>query len=247
MKNYGKKSVPFLLATLLLVGLAGCEPKVEDKREEVPVDPPKQIVTIGEAKNYYDNYSKRRVPLIRRYEDSINRRGIDEKMQQMQQEDDQGKGEAAEAPAKFDVARYVYYDYQTIKDYMTFIEQQAAAAKVDISTIRFYFSNYPDSTQYVHPRQNSIMISPALKQGDREYLFYIDDSDPENPKPVLLGDNFGPVKQGVGKVETSKDKAYASFGPSLPTSNIALVLPYDGGQSLTLNRGTGAPPPYHEQ
>lgn len=238
-----KTLLSLLVLSTLLFSFNSCAEKME-KEEKPEVLAPKQIVKIEEAKEMYDHYADRRVPLIQRYEDSINRRGIDEKMQQMQQ--NQNKNKANKGPAKFDVARYVYYDYQTIKDYMSFIEQQAEAAKVDISTIRFYFSNYPEDTQYIHPRQNSIMISPALKKDNREYLFYIDDSDPQNPKPVLLGDNFGPVKSGMGATTTEENKAYASFAPNLPKTNSAAVLPYNGRQSLTLNKGTGVPPPYHE-
>ncbi len=246
MKNYGKKSAPFIIMMGLLLGFVACQPKGEEPKE--PVKPPQQIVTIDEAKGYYDNYSKRRVPLIQRYEDSINRRNmdpVDEKMQQDQKENNEKSAEAMQGPAKFDVARYVYYDYQTIKDYMTFIEQQATAAKVDISTLRFYFSNYPNDEKFIHPRQNSIMISPALKKGDREYLFYIDDSDPKNPTAVLLGDNFGPTKDGVGVAPSQSDQNFASFVPNMPNTS-ASTAPYYNGQSLTLNSGSGVPPPHNE-
>ena len=233
----------FLVFSIFIFSFTSCAEK--KGKEEVPkIQAPAQIVEIGEAKKMYDRYEDRRVPLIQRYEDSINRQGKDEKMQQMQQNQDKDKSKVDEGSAKFDVARYVYYDYKTIKNYMTFIEQQAEAANVDISSIRFYFSNYPDDAQYVHPRQNSIMISPALKKENREYLFYIDDSDPQNPKPVLLGDNFGSVKSGTGATTTEGNKVYASFAPSLSKTNSAAVLPQSGEQSLTMNRGQGAPPPY---
>ncbi|MCP4976153.1 MAG: hypothetical protein GY931_08330 [Maribacter sp.] len=243
------KSKKFLLRLVVLsifvFGITSCVDKAEKEKERAPVPAPEQIVKIDEAKEMYNRYADRRVPLIQRYEDSINRSGIDDKMQQRQKNQEQNK--ADEGPAKFDVARYVYYDYKTIQNYMKFIEQQAEAANVDISTLRFYFSNYSEDDKNIHPRQNSIMISPALKKDNREYIFYIDDSDPQNPKPVLLGDNFGPVKSGMGATTTEENKAYASFAPSLSKTNSAVVLPANGRQSLTMNRGTGVPPPYHEE
>ncbi len=240
-----KKFLFRLIALSIFVfSSTSCVEKTEKEQEQAPVPAPTQIVKIEEAKEMYNRYADRRVPLIQRYEDSINRSRIDEKMQQRQQKQEQNK--ADEGPAKFDVARYVYYDYKTIQKYMKFIEQQAEAANVEISTLRFYFSNYPDDAEYVHPRQNSIMISPALKQDNREYIFYIDDSDPQNPKPVLLGDNFGPVKQGMGAAPTEENKAFASFAPSLSKTSSAAVLSVIGGKSLTMNRGQGAPPPYNE-
>lgn len=233
-----------IVLSIFVFSISSCVEKTNKKEEEPPVPAPTQIVKIEEAKEMYNRYADRRVPLIQRYEDSINRSGIDQKMQQRQQKQEQNK--AVEGPAKFDVARYVYYDYKTIQNYMKFIEQQAEAANVDISTLRFYFSNYSEDAKNIHPRQNSIMISPALKQDNREYIFYIDDSDPQNPKPVLLGDNFGPVKSGMGAATTEENKAYASFAPSFSKTNSTTVLPANGGQSLTMNRGGGAPPPYHE-
>ncbi len=248
MRNYGKTAVRSILTALLLFGLASCEHKKDDDKMETPIGPPEQIVTVKQAKAYYDNYSERRVPLIQRYEDSINRRRMGDTIPGIQQQEKGGEKSAAkvEGPAKFDVARYVYYDYKTIKKYIEFIDQQAAAAKVDISTLRFYFSNYPDSTQYEHPRQNSIMISPALHKDKREYLFYIDDSDPKNPHPVLLTDSFKPSKVQIGTTSREEEKAYASIMPSFSTTNATVVYPYNGGQSLTMNKGTGVPPPDHE-
>lgn len=247
MKNYGTTVLRTFLTTLFLFALVSCEHKKEDKKTETPVSPPEQIVTVKQAKGYYDNYSERRVRLIQRYEDSINRRRMGDDIRQMKQEKGKEKSAAmVEGPAKFDVARYVYYDYKTIKKYIEFIDQQAAAAKVDISTLRFYFSNYPDSTQYVHPRQNSIMISPALHKDKREYLFYIDDSDPKNPRPVLLTDSFKRSKVQIGAVSEAEEKAYASMMPSFSAPNATVVYPYNGGQSLTMNKGTGVPPPDHE-
>ncbi len=251
MKNRGNAVAPLML--LLLIGLGSCQPKTEEPKEEKPVPPPGQIITIANAKGYYDNYSERRVPLIQRYEDSINR-GNGKERDQEQYEKDPKKGadkgalksmQRSEAYEKFDVARYVYYDYKTIKDYITFIEQQAAAAKVDISTLRFYFSNYPDNEKFVHPRQNSIMISPALKKGDREFLFYIDDADPNDLRPVLLKDDFSPTNTTIGKSKSESTKAYASFLPSLAPNPVS-PNPYFNGQSLTLNRANGVPPPKND-
>jgi len=108
--------------------------------EKPEVLAPSEIVEINHAKSMYDNYTNRRVPLIQHYEDSINRGKGNEKIKMQEQ-----KMAAQEGTAKpFDVARFVYYDYKTIKQYMDYIEQEADAAGVEISTLRFYFSNYPD-------------------------------------------------------------------------------------------------------
>ncbi len=231
MINHGKKSVRRLLLVLILIGAYNCKPKMAaETPQETPVKAPEQIIAISEARDMYDRYSARRVPLIQKYEDSINGAKTGDKMQQRQ-----------EAPAKFDVARYVYYDYATIKNYIAYIEQEAKAANVDISTLRFYFSNYSDDPKNVHPRQNSIMLSPTVKKGDRDYLFYIGDLDGK-AEAVLLDDSFGPAA-GMGATLSNDEKSYASMLPNLTMPNANLLAPtYQGGTSVTMNRGSGAPP-----
>lgn len=229
---------------MTLIGIGGCNTKIDREIQAAAVvDAPKQIIAVDEAKGFYDDYTNRRVPLIQRYEDSINRARANDKMRQMQQQGDTSKAQAEAEPAQFDVARYVYYDYATIKQYMEYIEQEAKMANVEISTLRLYFSNYPDDPQFVHPRQNSIMLSPTLKKGDRDYLFYIGELDGK-AEAVLLDNAFGPMKaDGMGDGSTRKGKSYASFVPSLGTNRPNPAMPLQGGKSMTLNRGNGVPPP----
>ncbi|MCJ7467843.1 MAG: hypothetical protein MUO53_14260 [Maribacter sp.] len=244
MKNYGKKSVQRLLLVLILILSYNCKPKMEaEEANETPVKAPEQIIEISEAKDMYERYAERRVPLIQRYEDSINRGMAGDKMQQRPQ-GDKNQAQMEAAPEKFDVARYVYYDYATIKNYIAYIEQEAKAANVDISTLRFYFSNYSEDPKNVHPRQNSIMLSPTIKKGDRDYLFYIGDLEGK-AEAVLLNDAFGPVDaSGMGNAPKNDGKSYASFIPNLIMKSNASLPYYQSGKSVTMNEGNGAPPPY---
>ena len=227
-----KTLLSLLVLSTLLFSFNSCAEKMEKEKEEVPeVLAPTQIVQIDQAKEMYENYTDRRLPLIQKYEDSING----------------GK-------EKFDVARYVSYDYNTIKQYIEFIEQEAKKSNVEISGLRLYFSNYPDMPFFdnkdsiLHPRQNSVMLSPTLKKGGRDYLFYIGGTQAKQ-EAVLLSDSFGSVNgQGMGDIGNGDQKSYASFIPNLnaTTSNTALNSSFYAGTSLTMNRGTGVPPPHHE-
>lgn len=248
MKNAKKSLFSFTCILFIAFSFTNCVEKTEKENRTVVIAPA-QIVEITNAKIMYDTYGKRRVPVIQRYEDSINRsRGYDKMKQQKMQKDGETK-----IPKPFDVARYIHYDYDTIKQYMAYIEQEAKAADVEISTLRIYFSNYPDQTFFPkskdsikHPKQSSIMFSPTIKKGDRDYLFYISDTAGES-QAVLLNDEFNTVKvDEMGNINAKDGKSYASMFPSLikPKPN-TVVLPYLGGKSLTMNRGTGAPPPYH--
>lgn len=246
MKNVKKTLFSFTCILLITFSFTNCVEKSEKENTPVVIAPA-QIIEVDNAKIMYDAYGKRRVPLIQRYEDSINRNKGYDKMKQQKMQQNQKDGDT-QIPKPFDVARYVHYDYETIKQYMAYIEQEAKMANVEISTLRIYFSNYPDQTYFPkskdsikHPRQSSIMFSPTIKKGDRDYLFYIDDTKGES-QAVLLNDEFGPAKGNkMGSINAKDEKSYASMLPSLAKPK-PVILPYQGGTSLTMNRGNGSPP-----
>ncbi len=229
MKNF-KKLFSLLLfsATLMLLscGEQGKEVKTSQKME---VEPPEQIISVEEAQMMYKNYTDRRVPLIQKYEDSVN----------MSHKD----------TTKFDVARYTYYDYRTIKQYLEYIEQEAAKAGVEISTLRFYYSNYPnedtfpDGTKVIHPRQNSFFIQPTLNEKGEEFGFYTEDSgDGGTKRAVLLNGQmeiYGPNGVGIRVGNTSRSHAGFTAG----NSSAPAASGFANG-SLVLNHGGAAPPPY---
>lgn len=145
------------------------------------------------------------------------------------------------------MGRFRYYDYETIKHYLAYIEQEAKKANVEISTLRFYYSNHPDQTLFprskgsiIHPRQNSVLISPTYTDGKRDYLFYIGQGA-KGQEAIPLADNFESLK-GYEKQKTTSSTAKAFFVPNFKKSVLA-PKPFQEEQSLTLNRGTGVPPP----
>lgn len=218
MKNT-KKVAPLLLGSMFLF-LGACQPKPKkEKPHEEPrerVKPPEQIISLEESKSLFDNYSRNRAGVIENYE-----------MERHPKEE-------------FHVARFVSWDYKTLKQYMAFIEQEAKDAEVDISELRFYFANYPDKKDFPdkerieHARQNSIFILPAMEVDGKDYGFYIGDDG----KAKLVKDAVG--EKGIGNITDDKEKAYASFAPSLSAPAAYTT------QSLTLNRGNSAPPPPHD-
>ena len=172
-------------------------------------------------------YSERRVSMIQHFEDSVNISKRD--------------------TAKFDVARYTYYDYKTIKQYLAYIEQEAAKAGVEISTLRFYYSNYPDEktfadgTPVVHPRQNSIFIIPTLNQDGEEFAFLTQETGkPAQKSAVLLNGQLEYYDEGkTGMYSDDETKSYAGFSISSPPTPVM----FNNG-STVLNHGGAAPPPY---
>lgn len=159
------KRLKTLLYTLLLSGVflavASCgqqdqQPRQAEETQEAAA--PEQIIPLETAREYYRNYSDRRAPLIARYEDSVNlARGIKD---------------------SFPVARYVAFDYNVIKQYMAYIEQEAARVGTDISTLRIYFANNPDDARFTHPRQNSLFLIPTVEAEGGQYGLYINGEKP---------------------------------------------------------------------
>ena len=215
------------LASLLL----SCKDTVQP--EEVtaaPVPAPKQLISLEKAQKLYENYTTRRVPLIRKYEDSINMVMADPKAQE-------------EVPGKFDVARYGYYDYKTLKQYLEYIEQETAKTGDSISTIRIYFANYPDEPGYVHKRQSSFMLMPTVKKGGREYAYAI--SEGEKPQAMLIGDNLQVVDASQALLNNPSDRQTAKASLLPVAAPKPPVKPYQLGGSLILNESQMVPPPYN--
>ncbi len=219
MKNTYKSIALFLGCTLML--LASCQQKPKQEKTDDPpqqeerevVKPPKSIISLEESKELYDNYTRNRVECIKTFE--------------MERSDDEN----------FEVARWSAYDFDEVKQYIAFVEQEAKKAKVDVSTLRFYFANYPNKEKFpdgkpvVHPRQNSIFIVPTIKVDGQNFGFYIG----ADGEAKLIKDKIQEYQKGLGETNSNTQKAYASFAPSL--------APQGGDQSLTMNRGSSGPPP----
>lgn len=222
-----KKSAHVLPAIYLisLVLFASCGETTTSKIDEkVATKAPTQIITLPQAKEMYDAYEKRRVPLIQHYEDSINKNA---------------STNAKMSP--FEAARFVDFDYQTIKQYIAYIDQEAQRAGVkEITKLRLYFATYPDAKKFdtgekvVHPSQNAVFMVPTLEMDNTNYAFYIGD----NGKPELIIDWSTQLEDATGLLDIPRKNTHAGFIP-----NSSLNSNLQGGTSLVLNRGHGGPPP----
>ena len=213
-------------AALILLVCTACQPVVK-KQDKTDVNTeykgaPDQIITLDQAKELFDNYTERRVKIIDDYE-------------------------SREVKEPFNATRYVEYDYETIKQYLAYIEHEAAAANVNISTLRIYLGNYPGSGKFKdgrdikYAKHNTVLMLPTLKKGAEDYGFYIDIDNDGNKKAMLITDKFPQdTSQNMGNVRT-ESKSYASFIPNAVSPNAP--LPYYAEESLILNEGSSIPPP----
>lgn len=180
--------------------------------EEQVVSAPQQIISLEEAKELYDTYTRRRAELILKTEGP----------------DDEG--------IPFEPARFAAFDYNTIKQYMAFIEQEAASANVDISTLRFYFGNYGEKEAgQDKSRRNTVFLVPTTKSNGQDYGFYIATGPDGKPLAEPIRNKVGSAEEsGMGSRGNSQERSYAGFAKA------ALL---QSGQSLVLNKGNSGPPP----
>ncbi len=212
-----------------LIAFVGCKQETStEQATTTKVEPPEQIISLERAQMLYSDYTKRRSGIIEAFEDSINISMKD--------------------TSRFNPARYIYYDYKTIKQYMAYIEQEAASAGVEISTLRFYLGNYGDTDVHEngasvkYPRQNTIFVLPTLNKGGREFGFSTRETDQAGTKQLfLLDEQLQSVPStDMGNYSVESTKSYAGWAPDAMTGTKPMQ---SGNGGLILNEGSSSPPP----
>lgn len=184
-------------------------------------DPPKEIISVEQAREMYNAYSERRVPIIQQYEDSI-----------------------VSDTSPFTPTRYAEYDLETLKRYVAYIEYEAKRANVDIKTLRFYLANYPNIDKFKngetvkYPRRNSFFVLPTMAYEGKNVGFSIEDID-GTPTAVPINKGIArEEKQEGGSADTTGQVNEAGFF----MSNGAVIM--GGSTSLILNDTHISPPPF---
>jgi len=213
---------PILLLIFISFFLFSCQQPATHTEPPYEGPPKGYIISVDRAQEMYDGYTDRRVPIIRKYEDSI----------------------VADS-AKFTPTRYAEYDLETIKQYIAYIEHEAAKAEVDIKTLRFYLSNYPDSEKFPNgdvvkfPKRNSFFIVPTMKNDEGNVGFYIEEREgkytamPINKRPTTGMETPQDEEQKEVKVN---EASFLSF-------NNTTAAQGGGTTSLIMNESHITPPP----
>lgn len=205
----------------LLLALLSCKQQqkehLQNSQQPAPIEVPNNIISLQEAHTIYNNYTIHRISLIESYE--TQKRASEE---------------------KFRPSRFVDFDYETIKQYIDYVDQEAEKAGVEkVTKLRLYFANYPDNDTFpngkkvIHKRQNSIFIVPTLEMEGINYGFYIG-----NDGNAALIKNWEIAKNNMGLSLNRSEKAYSGF-----INNSSLNSNLETSKSLTLNFGHGGPPP----
>tara|TARA_R110002049_G_scaffold355_1_gene2090 strand:+ start:2154 stop:2861 length:708 start_codon:yes stop_codon:yes gene_type:complete len=227
MRKINKNLVLLLFAFTTLIS---CEEPVHQSPNE-SVDPPKQIISVSQAKEMYDSYEKRRIGIIKDYE-GPNPDGTE-----------------------FEPTRYGWYDYETIKQYIAYIDQEAKEAGVKISGLKLYFSNYPDADNFedgspvAYKKQNSFFIVPTLNENGNHRAFITADDGHGGRTPVLVKNRIRDLSKArsQGRLDylDSKKKYYSVLHPRMLLLNFSFQDDdnEDGDRSLVLNEASLVPPP----
>ena len=210
-----------LLFAILGFTLSSCEDK-GPKGEEYK-GAPEQIISAEQAKKIYDTYTERRVGLIKAYEE-----------------------DSAQGGKEFHPTRSGWYDYETIKQYMAYIEHEAKLAGVEISGLRFYFANYPETAQFKddrmkeYPRHNTFFIMPTMSL-DGEDMGFITTGKPDGErKAVLIRDRV--LKMTGNRDTTVYRKEKQGVDPKMMVMPL-MLQEGDEERSLILNEAGLTPPP----
>lgn len=238
MRNFVKivGRTTWLLALFSI--LIACENHEDPKATNTQA--PGQIISVGQAKQMFDSYTTRRVPIIKRYEERV------------------------DSSQAFDPTRFGEYEYETMKNYMAFIESEAALAKVKIGGLRFYLTNYPAAATFMdgkpvkHPRQNSFILVPTTDV-DGEQQGFITRTTANGGRTVVLIKDWLleqplPEQQQENQLETpkqtgslSKQENFGSLKPQFlfinPITGIAMPMVDGEDISLILNESNLRPPP----
>ena len=209
-----QSKILYLAFSLLLV--FGCNEKETKTQEEPePTKAPAQIISEEQAAILFNTYSTNRVPSIEEFENA-------------------GSEEGEEAHV---AARYTYFDFNVMKEYMKYIEEQAASAGKDIRTLRIYYATYPARSPK-DPNKNTVFLVPTTDFDNVNKAFKISLVD-NKPVAEAIPWNFHRGGQkAMGQDQMENEKNQAGFF-SLNATNTFL---FNGG-SLILNDGSTAPPP----
>ncbi|MBQ4818755.1 hypothetical protein [Aquimarina sp. MMG016] len=161
MKKLTNHTLRILLAGLLILFIGSCTgehgneqyikqikelkeqiAELQEQLGQVNDSKPKNIITSVQARKLYDNYARKRVKFI----DSLVGKGPDGK--------------------PFEATRSLFYDLDSLKNYLAYINRISKKAGVEPSGLRFYFGVYADD--YVrrnnkgYAKRQTFFIAPTL-------------------------------------------------------------------------------------
>lgn len=198
--------VSLTVMALLLVDCKGDHNNQNDDNDGPPtvvVERPDMAIELGEAIDLYQNYGASRVGLIEAYEEEL--------------------GEVD----GFQATRSLTFDFEELKQYMKYIEQEAKAADTPIKGLRVYLGQYDRKSSH-YPNSGTVFFNPTLETADGSEVSF-----------AIKNNNGNPIAIPVGQLQE-----YLLKGAKTPgKANLILTLQEDDITSLAGNHGGKRPPP----
>ena len=177
------KSTIALFGMLLLMSACGEKPNNnddhdDDHHEGEEVAAPANIITVVQADTLYQEYGNKRVDLIQ------NAQNVDENGEPIDPED----------PRFVPATRALVIDYNTLKQYIHFIDQAAKDSKTSVKSMRIYLGKYPDkgSANGKRPGSETVFMNPTtIFDGGNEASFAIQTNADGTTTAVSVGSVLG--------------------------------------------------------
>ncbi|MEM1339955.1 MAG: hypothetical protein AAGF96_19500 [Bacteroidota bacterium] len=195
-----------LLLLVVLVLLASCnqspkKDKPEEMEEEIvkEVKRPEDLISLDEAKELCQNYERRRIPGIVKFEAA--------------------QGDAEE---KFIPTQFVAFDLAKLKEYIKYVEQEASKVNVAPDSLRIYLANY--GMEGKDPNHNTLFILPTAKVDGDYGGFYIAGEEAKLIRKYWPSDQ----NDGQEEDPKSKASFVPSFNLPLLQDDKSLILNHGG-------------------
>ncbi len=204
--NTTKSPTYRLLALGILVLLASCnqqpkkaEPGEGDNEIVKEVSTPEDIISLDEAKKYCENYERRRIPSIVKFETA-----------------------QSDSDEKFVPTQFIAFNLDSLKNYIAYVEQEAKKVNVAPDSLRIYLANYGKEGR--DPNRNTLFILPTAKVGGDYGGFYIDGDEAKLIRNFWPKDENG----GQNEEPRSKASFVPNFNTSLFQGSKSLIFNYGG-------------------
>lgn len=198
-----KQLKPTALLCLIVLAFISCNQNTgaTDESSE-PLAPPSNIIPIAEADQWYKNYGTDKAPIL-----------------------EEGINDIYPALADpYEATRFVTADYETLKNYIAFIDKESSAAGVVPSGLRIYFAATNSTTK--SPGKETVFMNPvtSFKGITGEISYAIATNAAGNKTAVTVGSVLD--------------------GTTSPISGANLLLQGGSIQSLAGDDLGWPPPPY---
>ncbi len=171
-----KLSMAFLSCTLFTFVFFSCQKpqKYFEVDEKDRAEMVSQIIPLGDAVKAYKDYGKNRVKILK---DTLkNKYGKD-----------------------FNDSRTVWFDIETLKQYLIYVEEKSKEAGVDPKGIQFYFTVDSEKSEGNKKNHQNFFIAPT-KTSDLESGYTLD----KNGKVILLKEMLKDIYETSANQRTEK-------------------------------------------